>query len=88
MVTGSRLNGDGGPERQAWTFEETDYLFGSGPLHLIIDNIDWSRPRVYNGQNWYDVRGTEVSADGRVIGPRQSTVRASRLRTSERQSHS
>lgn len=70
----------GEPQRQVWTFAESDYLFGAGPLRMTIDRVDWSAPRTLEGQTWYDVHGTEISADGRVIGPRQTAVKASRLR--------
>ncbi|WP_433306028.1 hypothetical protein ACQP2F_19680 [Actinoplanes sp. CA-030573] len=65
--------------QRVWTFEETDYLFGAGALHMVVDRVDWTRPRQHNGETWYDVDGTEVTKDGRVIGPRHTTVRASRL---------
>ena len=77
---GSGRNVAGERERRVWTFAEADYLFGSGALRIIIDTVDWSRPRVHDGQTWYDVHGTEVSSDGRVIGPRQTTVKATSLR--------
>ncbi|WP_203817014.1 hypothetical protein [Paractinoplanes ferrugineus] len=68
------------PLRNVWVFAESDYQFGVGPLHMIVDQVDWSRPRTHEGQIWIDVHGTEVSEDGRVIGPRQTAVRAGRLR--------
>jgi hypothetical protein len=66
-------------QRKVWTFEENDYLFGAGTLRMIVDTVDWSRPRVHDGQTWYDVQGVEIAADGRVIGPRRTSVKASRL---------
>jgi hypothetical protein len=66
--------------QQVWTFVENDYLFGADSLHMIVHGVDWSRPRTYDSQVWFDVRGIEVSADGRIIGPREVMVRASRLR--------
>jgi hypothetical protein len=66
--------------RRVWTFEESDYLFGSGELRMIVESIDWSRPRLHDGDTWYEVQGVEVTGDGRVVGPRRTTVKASRLR--------
>ena len=68
-------------ERRVWTFDESDYLFGAGALRMIVETVDWSRPRVRDGETWYDVQGVEVTTDDRVIGPRRTTVKASRLRT-------
>jgi hypothetical protein len=67
-------------ERRVWTFDENDYLFGAGALWMIVESVDWSRPRVRDGETWYDVQGVEVTSDGRVVGPRRTTVKASRLR--------
>jgi hypothetical protein len=73
--------------RRVWIFAEADYLFGSGPLHLIVEKVDWSTPRTHDGQTWFDVTGIEVSADGRVIGPREAMVRATRLRAPNATDH-
>ena len=70
---------DSGYGARVWIFAETDYRFGTGELRMTVTSIDWSQPHVHDGVSWYDVRGTEVTADGRVIGPRQTMVRASRL---------
>ena len=67
-----------------WTFDESDYLFGAGALRMIVESVDWSRPRVRDGETWYDVQGVEVTDDGRVVGPRRTTVKGSRLRISGR----
>ena len=67
-------------ERRVWTFDESDYLFGAGALRMIVESVDWSRPRVRDGETWYDVQGIEVTLEGRVVGPRRTTVKASRLR--------
>ena len=56
----------GEPHRNIWVFAESDYLYGAGPLRMIIERVDWSQPRMHEGQTWYDVHGTEVSADGDV----------------------
>ena len=71
-------------EQRVWTFEENDYLFGAGALLMIVESVDWSRPRVRDGETWYDVQGVEVTDDGRVVGPRRTTVKGSRLRTAGR----
>jgi hypothetical protein len=70
---------ESGSGAQVWILAETDYRFGAGELRLVVSSVDWSQPHVLDGESWYDVRGTEVTADGRVIGPRQTMVRASRL---------
>jgi len=36
-------------ERRVWTFDESDYLFGAGALRMIVESVDWSRPRVRDG---------------------------------------
>ncbi|MEU4420889.1 hypothetical protein AB0F81_09695 [Actinoplanes sp. NPDC024001] len=66
--------------QRVWTFDEPDYLFGTGPLRMIVERVDWSQPRMRDGETWFDVQGVEVTADGRVVGPRRTTVKASRLR--------
>jgi hypothetical protein len=73
-----------GPGRRVCTFVESDYLFGAGVLRMIIESVDWSRPRLHDGETWYDVVGVELADDGRVIGPRSTTVKASRLKTGPR----
>jgi hypothetical protein len=82
LVEGRSEADVGETRREVWVFAESEYLFGAGPLHMIIDHVDWSHPRTHEGQTWFDVHGTEVSADGRVIGPRQTAVKAGRLRPS------
>ena len=67
-------------ERRVWTFDENDYLFGAGALRMIVESVDWSRPRERDGETWYDVQGVELTPDDRVVGPRRTTVKASRLR--------
>lgn len=61
------------------TFAEEDYRFGLGPLHLVVESVAWNSPSMQDGEAWCEVRGTEVSTDGRVIGPRRALVRRSRL---------
>jgi hypothetical protein len=65
--------------RPVWTFDEADYRFGTGLLRMTVEHVNWSAPVLQDGETWYEVAGTEMSADGRVIGPRQAAVRASRL---------
>jgi hypothetical protein len=67
------------PAKRVWMFAETDYRFGAGTLRMTIDKVNWSAPVTHDGETWYEVHGTEISEDGRVIGPRRTTVRASRL---------
>ena len=65
--------------RPVWTFADSDYRFGSGPLRMTVDRVDWTKPMQRDGQTWYEVFGQEMSTDGRVVGPRWATVKASRL---------
>ena len=61
------------------TFAETDYRFGSGPLKMAIEHVDWLTPMLYEDENWYEVYGVEQTLDGREVGRRQALVRGSRL---------
>lgn len=70
---------DGTRSRPIWAFAEADYRFGEGTLRMTVDHVDWSSPLQQDGEIWYEVAGTEFSTDGRVVGPRRTLVRASRL---------
>jgi hypothetical protein len=70
---------DGTRKRPVWTFAEADYQFGAGTLRMTVDHVDWGSPVQQDGEAWFEVAGTEISADGRVVGPRRTMVRASRL---------
>jgi hypothetical protein len=70
---------DGTRRRPVWTFAEADYLFGAGPLLMTVDQVDWASPVQQDGEVWYEVSGIEITADGRVVGPRRTVVRAGRL---------
>ena len=65
--------------RRTYTFDEQDYLFGAGPLRMIVEQVDWSTPALHDGENWYEVRGLQVTDDGRPIAPRHVRVRGRRL---------
>jgi hypothetical protein len=65
--------------RRASRFAEADYCYGAGPLVIRVERVDWARPVAYDGENWYEVEGVEVAADGREIGRRQALVRGRRL---------
>jgi hypothetical protein len=67
--------------RPVWTFVEADYRFGVGDLRMTVDHVEWATPVQQDGETWYEVSGVEVAADGRVVGPRRTVVRASRLTT-------
>jgi len=60
-------------------FAEEDYLYGAGPLMIRVERVDWSAPTPYDGENWYQVEGVEMTADGREVGARQALVRGRRL---------
>jgi hypothetical protein len=69
-----------GPARPVSRFAESDYCYGTGTLAMKVDRVDWSRPVLYDGENWYEVEGMEVAVDGREIGRRQALVRGRRLK--------
>ena len=60
-------------------FAEPDYRYGAGELRLIIEHIDRAHPQRYDGETWYEVRGTQVTEAGHPLGPRQVFIRADRL---------
>ncbi|WP_229068497.1 hypothetical protein [Actinoplanes sp. DH11] len=68
-----------GPERPASQFDEKDYCFGSGPLWLRVERVDWKSPVQFHDDVWYEVDGVEVSSTGRHIGRRRVLIRAQRL---------
>jgi hypothetical protein len=72
-------HGEAESKRRVFTFAEEDYRFGAGALRMAVERIDWDRPFVQDGGNWYEVHGVELAQDGRVIGRRQALVRGSRL---------
>ena len=63
-------------------FAESDYCYGTGPLLMRVEHIDWNRPVLYDNENFYQVDGVEMAADGREIGRRQALVRGRRLAAS------
>ncbi|MDY7087828.1 MAG: hypothetical protein SYR96_22315 [Actinomycetota bacterium] len=75
---------DDKPRGTIRTFAEEDYRYGTGPLRIRIDRVLAGAPLQHDGDLWYEVEGVEVSDQGRVIGPRRATVRASRLPTIRR----
>ena len=79
MVRGVTQVSDGTRPRAVWTFAESDYRFGAGPLRMTVDQVDWTAPVQQDGEVWYEVSGTEIATDGRVVGPRRTMVRAGRL---------
>ena len=60
-------------------FAESDYLYGVGPLLMRVEHIDWTAPVSYENEDWYQVRGMELTPDGREMGKRQALVRGRRL---------
>ena len=77
---------DGTRRRPVYAFDEADYRFGEGTLRMTVDRVDWSSPVQQDGETWYEVAGIELSADGRVVGPRRTMVRGSRLSALRRES--
>jgi hypothetical protein len=80
IARGRRMESDHGTLRAPVTkFAESDYCYGTGPLLMRVEHIDWSRPVLYDGENFYTVDGVEIATDGREIGRRQALVRGRRL---------
>jgi hypothetical protein len=65
--------------RRVHVFADEDYRFGAGPMHLTIEDIDWNRPFLQDGEHWYEANGIEMTEDGRVVGRRRVLIRGSRL---------
>jgi hypothetical protein len=78
---GYEMDKNRGPQRPASEFAQEDYLFGSGPLGLRVERVNWDSPVEYNGDLWYEVDGVEISNTGQDVGRRQVLVRAQRLRS-------
>ena len=55
---------------------EPDYRYGTGVLHLRIEQIDTAQPLVFDKEPWVWVDGMQVTTDGRDIKPRRVLVRA------------
>ena len=73
------MNRDRGSTPPVSHFVESDYCYGTGPLTMRVERIDWTKPVQYDGESWYEVDGIEVTADGRDVGRRQALVRGRRL---------
>lgn len=70
-----------GPTAPVQTFIEDDYRYGSGPLRMAVEHVDWSNPVQHDGEMWYEIAGTELTTDGRPVRRRQALVKGSRLAT-------
>jgi hypothetical protein len=58
---------------------EADYLYGAGRLILRVEYIDRDHPISYDREDWYTVRGIQISGTGVDIGDREVVVRGRRL---------
>ena len=85
-VQGVTQVNEGTRRQPVWIFAEADYRFGAGPLRMTVDQVDWATPVQQDGEVWYEVAGVEFSADGRMVGPRRTMVRAGRLSALRRDS--
>jgi hypothetical protein len=63
------------------TFAEADYLYGAGPLTLLIEQVDRTHPVRYDGDAWLEVHGIQIDFRGEAIGHRSALIRARRLPT-------
>lgn len=66
------------------TLPESDYQYGLGPLRLRVERVDRVHVLAFDGENWYQVDGVQITADGKELGRRQVLVRASRLGAADR----
>jgi hypothetical protein len=75
------------PRAPVIEFAESDYCYGTGPLLMRVEHIDWNRPVLYDNENFYQVDGVEIASDGREIGRRQALVRGRRLAANRPRRH-
>lgn len=61
------------------TLTESDYQYGLGPLRLRVEHVDRVHVLTFDGENWYQVFGVQVTADGKELSRRQVLVRGSRV---------
>lgn len=78
-LKGFGMDRNSGPTHPIRTFPETDYRFGSGPLRMTVEHVDWSKPVLYDDETWYEVVGVEQTPDGREVGHRRALVKGSQL---------
>jgi hypothetical protein len=78
-VQGNGMETKGGSTNPIHTFHEPDYRFGTGPLRMTIERVDWTNPVLYDGEAWYEVVGVEQTQDGRDVGRRRALVKNSQL---------
>jgi hypothetical protein len=67
------------PSGDVLVLAEADYLYGAGRLILRVEHIDRCHPVSYDGEDWYPVRGRQLSGNGVDIGDRETIVRGRRL---------
>jgi hypothetical protein len=67
------------PDDDILVLAEADYLYGAGRLILRVQHIDRGHPISYRNENWYPVRGIEISGNGADVGDRETVVRGARL---------
>jgi hypothetical protein len=58
---------------------EPDYLYGAGRLILRVEHVDRAHPISYDNEDWYTVRGVQISGTGVEVGDREVVVRGRRL---------
>jgi hypothetical protein len=67
------------PDDDILVLAEADYLYGAGRLILRVQHIDRYHPINYRDEDWYPVRGIEISGNGTDMGDRETMVRGARL---------
>jgi hypothetical protein len=85
---GVNMDRNRGPAPPVSHFVEPDYCYGTGPLTMRVEHIDWTKPVQYDGEAWYEVVGIEVASDGRELGRRRVLVRGRRLSSLPRNTRS
>jgi hypothetical protein len=67
------------PDWPTRSFAEPDYCYGTGPLTLRVEQVDWASPIHLDGETWYYVHGVEVDHGGADRGHRHVLVRGGQL---------
>ena len=73
------MRNNDGPRGPVIALAEPDYRYGTGPLRIRIERVDWPHPDHHDGEVWYGVDGIELSDDGREVQRRHALVKASKL---------
>lgn len=67
------------PSGNVIVIAEADYRYGVGKLRLRLDRVDRLHPVPFDGEDWLQVEGVQLTADGTELRPRRVLVRARSL---------